>query len=125
MEHFEKTSGAELLKKPEYITLLLIIAATCAWITAKMRLIAGLEIIVLPIAIAFLSVVFLYPRVGLLVIFILNFTALGINRYIPAPWGLSIDGILVLIYIALFLKSFRTKIPWINAKTDLTLLAAI
>jgi len=125
MGHFEKTSGAELLKKPEYVALLLIIAAACAWVTSKMGLIAGLGIIVLPIAIAFLSIIFLYPRVGLLAIFVLNFTALGINRYVPAPWGLSIDGILILIYIALFLKSFRSKIPWLNAKTDLTLLAAI
>ena len=98
MGHFEKTSGAELLKKPEYVALLLVIATACAWVTAKMGLIAGLGIIVLPIAIAFLSIIFLYPRVGLLAIFILNFTALGINRYIPAPWGLSIDGILILIY---------------------------
>ncbi len=125
MEHFKKIRGAELLKKPEYIVLLMLIVVVCAWVTAKIGLIAGLGIIVLPMVISFLSVVFLYPRVGLLAIFVLNFTALGINRYVPAPWGLSIDGILVLTYLALFLQSFRTKIKWINAKSDLTLLAAI
>ncbi len=125
MSHFDKTYGAELLKKPEYIAIVLLITIACAWITAKMGLIAGLGIVALPMAISFLTIIFLYPKVGLFAIFILNFTALGINRYIPAPWGLSIDGILILIYIALFLKSFRTNVSWINAKNDLTLLAAI
>lgn len=125
MGQFNKTYGAELLKKPEYIALLMLLVAVCAWLTAKMGIIAGLGIIGLPMVISFLSVIFLYPRVGLFGIFILNFTALGINRYIQAPWGLSIDGLLVLIFVALFLKSFRTRIAWINAKSDLTLLAAI
>ena len=125
MSHFDKIYGADLLNKPKYIFLLLAVTGICAWIIAKMGLIAGLAFVVLPIALAFLSITFLYPRAGLIVIFILNFIALGINRYVPAPWGLSIDGILVLIYLALFLKSFRTNIPWENAKSDLTLLAAI
>lgn len=125
MGHFDKTYGAELLKKPEYIVFLLIVTVACAWVTSKMGLIAGLGIVVLPIAVAFLTIIFLYPKVGLYAIFILNFTALGINRYIPAPWGLSIDGILILVYLSLFFMSFRKKIPWENAKSDVTLLAAI
>ena len=125
MGHFDKTYGADLLKKPEYIVFLLIVTVACAYVTSKMGLIAGLGIVVLPIAIAFLTIIFLYPKVGLFAIFILNFTALGINRYIPAPWGLSIDGILILIYISLFLMSFRKKVPWKNAKSDVTLLAVI
>jgi len=62
------------------------------------------------------------PKFGIYLLIVLSFFVTGVARYIPAPWGLSIDGLLMLVYLALFFKGFSEKIPWNSAKSSLTLL---
>ncbi len=85
----------------------------------------GIMLLLLPFAILFAASVFYNPRMGLMVAFIMNYFALGLVRYVQAPWGLSIDMLLLLSWLALFFKAFNVKIPLHKAANDLTLVAAI
>lgn len=65
------------------------------------------------------------PFVGIHLLIILGFFAIGTSRYINAPWGLTIDILLVIMYLIVFFKSFSIKIPWYKAKFSLTLLVTL
>lgn len=69
--------------------------------------------------------IFQKPKLGIYLLVVMGFFVTGAARYVPAPWGLFIDAILVLIYTALFLKGFSQKIAWNKAKSNLTLLVSI
>lgn len=124
---FDKKYGPEKLKNPLVIAALLSLFAAMAFMIVKGGLIAGVGLLALPIIVAFLAFIFLSPRGTLITIFIINYVVLGLSRYISVsiPLGLSIDILLILIYVALFFKNFSGKIPWHNAKNDLVLLAAL
>ncbi|GAL65895.1 O-antigen ligase family protein [Jejuia pallidilutea] len=74
---------------------------------------------------ALVYTVFKTPKVGIYLLIILGFFVTGAARYVVAPWGLTIDAVLVLIYVALFFKGFAIKLPWIKAKSSLTLVVSI
>lgn len=122
---FEKIYGSNLLKQPKIIILLAAVMVLLAFLTSRGGVVIGGAIIVIPFAVAFLSVIYLSPRTGLIIIYILNFFVLGITRYVPLPLGLTIDIVFILIYLFLFLQTLQTDIPWKNAKTEVTALAAI
>jgi hypothetical protein len=69
--------------------------------------------------------IFITPTFSIYLLIILSFIIPGIGRYVTAPWGLSIDILIVITYIALFFKFFKDKIPWHKAKSKLTLLVSI
>lgn len=125
MNPFHKTYGTDYLKEPLPIAILLSMTITCAHLTATKGLVVGMAIIILPIAIVYLGVLFAKPKLGILTIFVLNFTILGLGRYVPMTWGLLIDGLLFLMYLALFFKAFKIKIPWSRARSQLSLLVTI
>lgn len=124
-EAYTKPVGAGWLRKPLPVLALLGIQLILAVGIAKSGLLVGIIGIGLPVAISFLLAIFLYPQLGLYVVFFQAFVILGISRYLPGAWGLTIDGVLFLIYGVLFFNSFHKKIPWYKAKNDLTLLALI
>ncbi|MAD97263.1 MAG: hypothetical protein CMB99_08060 [Flavobacteriaceae bacterium] len=74
---------------------------------------------------ALLYKLFTIPRLGIILLVIQGFTVIGITRYVPAPLGLSVDGVLVLLYLALFFKAFTKKIQWSKAKSHLTILVGL
>ncbi|MEM8998919.1 MAG: O-antigen ligase family protein [Bacteroidota bacterium] len=125
MNPFYKTYGTDYLKEPLPIVILFSIAIACAHLTATKGLVAGIGIIVLPIAAVYGGLLFLKPKIGLVTIFVLNFLILGLGRYVPMTWGLLIDGLLFLMYLALFFKAFQIKIPWDRAKSQLTILGTV
>ncbi|WP_431126009.1 hypothetical protein [Flagellimonas flava] len=125
MNPFETTQGSDYLRKPLPILLLLSVVVTTAHLTATKGLVAGIGIMVLPFAITYMGALFINPRIGIITILIFNFFVLGIGRYIPMTWGLLMDGLMVLMYLALFFKAFRIKIPWERANSQLTLLVTI
>ncbi|MDA3930811.1 MAG: O-antigen ligase family protein [Prolixibacteraceae bacterium] len=123
---FEKLYGSDLLKKPVFITALILMMVVLAYMVGKGGMIAGLGILMMPFLISYVYLIFMIPRTGLIGIYILNFIVLGLLRYIKGvPLGLSIDAHFGMIYLSLFFISFFRKIPWANAKNDVVLLAAI
>jgi len=123
---FETVTGSGKLGTPKYILLILSIAALAGWMISTIGLVAGMGLVVLPFIIVYLNFLFRNPIIGLYTAISLGFIILGIGRYVKiSQVGMSMDGILVLTFIALFFNKFHEKIDWILAKKDITLLAAI
>ncbi len=87
---------------------------------SKDNLIFGIVLLVLPIPILYLYVFFANPRIGFYSVLVANYFAIGLSRYIPAPLGLSLDGLLVLTWLAVIFSQFNKKIIWKNAGRDFT-----
>jgi hypothetical protein len=77
------------------------------------------------IGILVVLLVFFKPKKGLILIFILSFLIIGLTRYIPLPLGLSMDILLVLLYISLFFKFFNRGKKWNKAAHPLTYLTGL
>lgn len=92
---------------------------------AKVGMMMGFLLIFFPIIFMILRSIFKNPVFGYFVIFVINYFALGLTRYVPAPLGLTIDGLLVLTYASIFANNFYRKVDWTPAKTDLSFLAVI
>lgn len=123
---FERAYGSEVLRKPFILGIFITIMIGLGYMTAINGMAAGIGILGLPILATYLYIVFTNSRYGLLVLFVYNFFVLGSMRYLKdVPLGLGVDGQLILMYLALFFKSFFFKVPWENAKREIVLLAAI
>lgn len=125
MSNFHRTYGTDLLKEPLPILILLSIVVSSALLIASKGLIAGIAVLIFPMAMLYMTGLFLNPKIGIITIIIFSFFVTGLSRYVQTTWGLLIDGLLLLMYLALFFKAFRIKIPWSNAKSQLTLLVSI
>lgn len=96
-----------------------------AYFFAGNKLIPGIIILVVPFIIVYIGFVFAYPELGFISLLYANYFALGIARYLPAPLGLSVDGLLVLTWFSLFFKQFHHAVDWKRAWNRLSLVAAI
>ena len=124
-ETYKRPSGANLLRKPLPVLALLSIQLVMAYGIATNGLTVGIMGIGLPIGLSFVLAILLYPQIGFYALFIQSFVILGLSRYLPASWGLTVDGLLLLMYASLFFKSFKREVPWEKAKNDLSLLAVV
>lgn len=123
---FEKKYGAELLRKPKFVALLIALVCGFGYVTANGGLVSGIGIMIIPFIISYVYLIFMVPKAGIIGMYILNFVAIGIGRYLKGvPIGLTIDAHFLLVYASLFFISFFKKVPWNNAKNDLTLAAVI
>lgn len=125
MNSFEKTYGTERLYEP--LTLLIIVSTVFVLgsLMASKGIMVALAALVLPLAFTYLGCLFLNPRIGLVTIIVYSFVVTGLSRYVPASWGLLNDGLMLLMYLALFFKAFKIKIPWNKANSQLTILVSI
>ena len=96
----------------------LIIAAI--FMFSKDNLIGGIAILILPIPLLYLYWVFKSPRIGLISALYANYFAIGLTRYVNAPFGLTVDGLLLLTWISLIFTQFNKKIEWKKAGKDYT-----
>ena len=92
---------------------------------SKNNLVPGMVLFVLPFILFFVAYVFMKPQFGLWSAFYANYFALGIARYLPAPLGLSIDGLLFLTWLSIFFTQFNKKVEWKKARNGLTTAALI
>lgn len=122
---FELNTGSGRLANVTFLIPLVVISILLTLVIVKTGIIGFVGILSVFIIIALIYAIFNKPKLGIVLLIILSFFVTGIARYIPAPWGLSIDGIIVLIYLALFFKGFAQKIPWRKAKSPLTLVVTI
>lgn len=117
-------TGAEKLQHPIMILLLVAVAVALGVIIAKGGLIIAMALLALFPAIIYFNRFLNDPRVGLYTVVVLGFIAIGLTRYIRnIPFGLTVDGILVLTYIAVFFRYFYEKVNWSQINRDLVYLA--
>jgi len=123
---FEINTGADRLRSPAFVVSILVLAGLSAMILSRMGLALGFGLILIPFVFGYFTLLFSKPVVGLYTAVILSFLLLGLGRYIGGiQFGLAMDGILLLTYIAVIFSNFYTKTDWTPAKKDVTLLAAI
>ena len=118
-------NGSAAVLRTQILVLIAGVMVLAAVLLAKLELLGGVACIGLVGVLGFLYLVFQYPRFGILAILVMGFFATGLSRYVPLPWGLSVDGIIMLVYLALFFKAFKTKIQWRKAKSMLTLVTSL
>tara|TARA_R110000772_G_scaffold82326_3_gene174659 strand:- start:3689 stop:5170 length:1482 start_codon:yes stop_codon:yes gene_type:complete len=122
---FESYCGSARLANPNIFIPIISIAILMAVVIAKTE-IAGIVICLSSfVLISLLYTLFQNPKFGIFLLLIMGFFVTGAGRYVPAPWGLTIDALLVLTYIALFFKGFAQKTTWSKAKSSLTWLVTI
>jgi len=118
--------GSDKLQHPLVLAALFIVTIILGIIIAKGGILIAAALVVLFPVIVYFNRFFSNPRIGIYTIVILGFIAIGLTRYIRnIPFGLSVDGFLVLTYVAVFFRYFNEGIRWQNANRDLTYLAII
>lgn len=122
---FDKITGANRLTSPVYVLIFFSLIGLSAVVIGKMGLLPALGFIVMPFGVSFLYLLFKYPVIGLYTAVFLNFTILGLSRYIDFQVGLLMDGILFTTLFALIFNRFYDKIDWTPANKDITFLALI
>ena len=122
---FDRITGANRISSPVYVLIFFSAVIFSALIIGKMGLLPALGFIVMPFGLAFVYLLFKYPIIGLYTAFFLNFTILGLSRYIDFQVGLLMDGILFTTLLALVFNRFYEKIDWSKANKDITILAII
>ena len=119
-------TGAYRINNPLVFSLLLISLIGAGYFIAEKGLLAVAALLVLPFAVFFLIKVFENPLVGFFSVYVVNFIALGLSRYIlQAPFGLLVDGFLVLTFIAVFFKYFNEKFDWSRLNNQVVIVALI
>lgn len=122
---FETETGADRMANKNVLLWVFSVATIVAVIIAMMGMMGLFVFLGLFVVVGIVYGIFDRPKRGILLLVILGFFVTGLARYITAPWGLTMDVLLVLIYISLFFKGFAEKIKWSKAKSSLTLLVSI
>ena len=122
---FELSSGSMRIMNKKNIMTMIVSFLVFALFIAKSEIVGLALTCGLFIATGVMYSIFKTPKYGIYLMIIMGFFVTGAARYVIAPWGLIIDGILVLIYLALFFKGFAEKIEWNRAKSSLTVLVSI
>ncbi len=78
----------------------------------------GFLLIGLPVVIGFLVKIFENPKIGLGYVLCISFFASGLARYVPIPWGLTIDIILFISILAVLFKQWKHT-DWSPINNDL------
>lgn len=81
----------------------------------------GIVFFVIPFVLLYLGQIFASPIVGFWSAFVANYFVMGIARYLPGPLGLSIDGLLIITWLALFFSQFNHKVEWKKAWNGFTI----
>ena len=122
-----KNKNIEFLKSPKlssynFLALNTILILVLVFLIYKLK-VFGISLFAASTAITFLLVyLFKNPKLGIIISLIASFFVTGLARYIPAPWGLSIDFILVLTYVAMFFKNYYERSIWKKSRSFVTIL---
>lgn len=106
------------------ILLLIAIILISYLLISAMGLAGGLIILALPVGFSLLSILWKKPKWAVWGALIMGFLSTGLTRYIPGPWGLSIDILLVLSWLIVLLNK-QIEINWKHAKNDIVWLTLI
>lgn len=118
-------SGPDKLKNPAIFGAILVIAIGIGFVIAMGGFTVAAVLLVLPVIILLLNRLIFKPEIGLTIAFILNFSLMGLTRYIPATLGPVMDITLVVIYIAIFFHYFEDKINIRILNNDLVIMSII
>jgi hypothetical protein len=123
---FNIPDGSSKIAKPQFLVMILSVTLIAAVLISRMEIIGAAAAFTIPVIAVYLYFLFRYPAIGLYTAVIYSFLYLGMGKYISGiQFGILMDGLLILTYIALILNRFRERVDWSPAKKDITLLSAI
>lgn len=123
---FNDEGGASYLQKPVPFFLLLLTIAIIGSLVGSGGMITGIAFMAIPFVLTYVYFIFKYPKFAIIGLLLCNYVILGFNRYIKGlPLGMTVDFHLVIMYVALFFKSFFEKVHWKDAKGDLLVLTVV
>ena len=125
MNPFQIPTGAELLRNPFLVGILLIATVVLGYAMAVGGLMTAAIVIAVPVLFYAFYRLILKPEIGLTFALIINFFIIGISRYIPLKLGYLMDITLISTYIAMFFHYFDKKLDLKPVNNDLTYLALI
>ena len=102
----------------------MLVCTGLALVLTKLGILVGGALIGIPFVVAYLVWVFQSPSVALFSMLYLSFFATGITRYVPAPLGLGVDGLLALGWVSLLFQRF-SRTDWTPMKHDFNLITLI
>lgn len=96
----------------------MMVALIAGWLIGTMGVLGALVTVGLPIALLVLAAVLMEPKIGLLLYITLSFV-IGFTRFIQgdSPLGLSLDGMLMLTLLSVFLNGKRME--WKRLRTPI------
>jgi O-antigen ligase len=100
-------------------------ALVAGWLTSRLGILIPALLLGVPVVATFLVLVFRRPRLGFLVYIGYCFLVMTFNRHLPgAPLGLGMDGLLVLVWLAVvFFQAGPQR--WTRLRNDLCLLSLV
>lgn len=103
----------------------LFFAVAFGWLIATKGMSIGILLILIPFIVGFVSLIFLKPRIGLIVFMVYCFIQPTLGKHIEGPqFGLGQDGLLLLIWLGIFFhRSSRFRFRHLN--NDLVWLAVV
>jgi hypothetical protein len=100
-------------------------AVGAAGLTYRLGLLVPGALVALPVAAIVLAVLFQAPRVGMVAFIVYCFLVMTISRHLHGvPFGLGMDGLLVLLWVAVLFHRSRTVVQWARINNDLCWLGA-
>jgi len=87
-------------------------------------LLGAILLVLIPIFCFGISYLMKHPKIAVWGVLVLGFLSPGLTRYVPAPWGLSIDILLALAWISVLLNR-KLKFKWKHAKEPIVWVAVI
>jgi hypothetical protein len=125
MNLFNRAHGSQLLYNPVIFFLYSLSIILLSVILPKLGVTGSMAIVAVPVISFFIAYLMASPYRCFITVFFINYFAMGINRYVPGPLGLTLDIFLLLTYLSIIFNNFYSKIDWNPAQNLLTLLAAV
>lgn len=101
--------GSNVFREKPLIILPILLAACIGGLVGVLDLKWALVATMIPLIALFFGKIILNPAFGALTAVVASFVVLGFSRYIPYPWGLSVDIILVIGWVGLLLKKIQDR----------------
>lgn len=119
---YTQLSGASILSSPLGWIVMLGILGFSLILFKFLGIVGGALLIGLPVGLIVLSIIWNNPKIGVWGNIVLAFFSAGITRYIPGPWGLTVDILLALSWLSVLLNK-KVDVKWKHAKNPIVALS--
>ena len=116
-------TGSERISSWGATLVVAVSAAVIGLAIGKMGFIIGIVFIALPLSIFALGLLFSRPLIGLTISVWVAYLSSGISRYVSAPWGLLIDILLFIAWLALLFQD--KKKDWSPLNNDVMIITSV
>lgn len=106
------------------ITLVVCLVSISFLVIKVMSLVGALLLISLPLVLYSISYLARHPKKAVWMVLVLSFLSPGLTRYIPGPWGLTIDILLALSWLSVLLNR-KVKVKWKHVKNPIVWVSLI